>query len=598
MTTYRGTPVSEGVATGELYLPDAYARAVTSAETSAPAGAEPRAGTMGDGTRDSMGMASSCAATVTADDVRAAFAAVAADRHAFADRLRSAGRGHEADIVTIGALIAADPALSGPAIDALGSPSAGPAAWEPAAGGQEHATVRDTAGGFPLETATAAITAAAEAQASILEALPDPDIAQRAGDVRQVAAAVIAGLAGGTAQAPPPGTAFILVRAEVDPADLIRLVDAGDLVGAVSVGGGASSHAAIIARGLGLPMLAGADPAVVAEAPGRMAILDASPNTGSGELRVDPEPADLARARSAQDRVIAGVQGAARTADGDLVTILCNVASAAETRLGLANGAAGVGPLRTEIPFTRASGWPTRTEHLAALTPVLSLLAGKRAVVRLLDFAGDKIPPFAGAEGLPAFLHAPGALAAQLAAILQAGAGTDLAVMIPMVRAVDEVHLVRAELAVAAKAVGVDPPPLGIMVELAATAEAAPAFAGSVDFFSIGTNDLTADVLHRDRSALRPSDASERRVLAAVAATIHAAREAGIGVSVCGDAAADPAVLPQLLALGVRTVSVGAAKVPAVARWITETGASGPPETGPEGRPETGPGRETTPDAG
>ena len=110
----------------------------------------------------------------------------------------------------------------------------------------------------------------------------------------------------------------------------------------------------------------------------------------------------------------------ARTADGGDLTLLCNVASAAETRLGLANGAAGVGLLRTEIPFMHASGWPSRDDHLAALTPVLGLLTGRRAVVRLLDFAGDKIPPFPGAEGLAAFLHAPGALAAQLAAILEA----------------------------------------------------------------------------------------------------------------------------------------------------------------------------------
>jgi phosphoenolpyruvate-protein kinase (PTS system EI component) len=199
---------------------------------------------------------------------------------------------------------------------------------------------------------------------------------------------------------------------------------------------------------------------------------------------------------------------------------------------------------------------------------VLTLLRGRRAVVRLLDFAGDKVPPFPGAAGLAAFLHAPGALAAQLAAILQAGAGTDLAIMIPMVRSLAEVDLVRAQLAKAAKAAGADPPPLGMMVELAATAAAARAFAGSVDFFSIGTNDLTADVLRRDRSVLRPSDAAEPMVLTSVASVVRAAGEAGIGLSVCGDAAADPAVLPLLLSIGVRTVSVGAAKVPAVARWI------------------------------
>jgi phosphoenolpyruvate-protein kinase (PTS system EI component) len=543
MTAYRGTPVSEGAATGELYLPDA--------------------------------AAASADRTVTADDVRAAFAAVAAERGELADRLRAAGRDQEADIVTIGALMAADPALSGPAVDALSRPPADPAGPAPAERGTgrvAHGNVRDDAGRFPLATAAAAVTAAGETHALILAALPDPDLAQRAGDVRQAAAAVVARLGGGPGAEPPPQAAFILVRPDVDPADLIRLVDGGRLAGAVSVGGGATSHAAIIARGLGLPMLAGADPAVLAAPAGHQAVLDAA----DGVLVVDPEPADLARARAVGHGTTAVAAGAARTADGEAVTILCNVASAAETRLGLANGAAGVGLLRTEIPFTGAAGWPSRADHLAALTPVLGLLRGRRAVVRLLDFAGDKVPPFPGAEGLPAFLHAPGALAAQLAAVLQAGDGTDLAIMIPMVRSVAEVDLVRAELVRAAKAAGLDPPPLGMMVELADTARTAAAFAGGVDFFSIGTNDLTADVLGRDRSALGPADAAQQPVLNAIAATVRAAREAGIGLSVCGDSAADPAVLPLLLAIGVRTVSVGAAKVPAVARWIAQADTARP----------------------
>jgi phosphoenolpyruvate-protein kinase (PTS system EI component) len=523
MTVFRGTPVSDGVAAGELYLPDA-----ARSGASRPGGG---AGLEGGGAR--------------ADEVSAAFAAVAAERAGLAARLRASGRDGEAGIVEVGALIAADPALSAPAAAAV------------LAGTPAEAAVRD----------------AAEAQAAILEALPDPDLAQRASDVRQVAEAVIAWLAG--AMPVPQDGPFILVRREVDPADLIRLADDGGLAGAVSVGGGASSHAAIIARGLGLPMLAGADPAVLTAPAGHSAILDAT----AGELAVDPAPADLARvsgahhpsADNSKKRLGAeAAPGQAYTADGEPVTVLCNVASAAETRLGLANGAAGVGLLRTEIPFTGARGWPSREEHLARLGPILRLLAGKRAVVRLLDFSGDKIPPFTGAEGLRAFLAAPGALAAQLEAILAAGAGTGLSVMIPMVRSLDEVRHVRAELARAAKAAGTDPPPLGIMVELAATAAAAASFAEHVDFFSIGTNDLTADVLGRDRVALHPSSASERTVLAAVATVTRAAREAGIGVSVCGDAAADPQVLPLLLSVGVRTVSVGAAKVPQVAHWITQ----------------------------
>ena len=271
----------------------------------------------------------------------AAFAAVAAERAGLAARLRATGRDDEAGIVEVGALIAADPALSAPAAAAV------------LAGTPAEVAVRD----------------AAEAQAAILEALPDPDLAQRASDVRQVAEAVIARLAG--AMPAPPDGPFILVRREVDPADLIRLADDGGLAGAVSVGGGASSHAAIIARGLGLPMLAGADPAVLTAPPGHHAIVDAT----AGELAVDPAAADLARVSGARRNPLAdnskkrqgaeAVPGQASTADGELVTVLCNVASAAETRLGLANGAAGVGLLRTEIPFTGARGWPSRAEHLA-----------------------------------------------------------------------------------------------------------------------------------------------------------------------------------------------------------------------------------------
>ena len=177
-TSYRGTPVSEGMAAGELYLPDAVAGA--GAGTAAETGAE--------------------AVTVTAADVRAAFAGVAAERSTLAGRLREAGRDHEADIVEIGALMAADPALSEPALDALAATSA------PADGGDhaKHEPGRSDHRRYPLAAAAAAITAAAETQAAILAALPDPDLAQRASDVRQVATAVNARLAGDAAAARRP----------------------------------------------------------------------------------------------------------------------------------------------------------------------------------------------------------------------------------------------------------------------------------------------------------------------------------------------------------------------------------------------------------
>src|SRR5262249_5511332 len=242
------------------------------------------------------------------------------------------------------------------------------------------------------------------------------------------------------------------------------------------------------------------------------------------------------------------------------------------TLLGLSRGAAGVGLLRTEIGFTGASGWPSDADHLAQLTPILRLLEGRPAVVRLLDFSGDKVPPFLSGrvQGLTALLEAPGALRAQLGAIVRAGRRTRLSVLVPMVRSVDEVTTVRAALAEAAAEAGLDPPELGIMVEVAATAAAAETFGPVVDFFSIGTNDLSSEVLALDRAGpeTRPALAADPRVLALIDRVTEAAAARSTKVSVCGDAAADPLVLPLLIGLGVRTLSVGAARVPQVARHI------------------------------
>jgi len=539
---FAGLPVSEGIAWGALHIADT--------ET---------------------------AVSATPEEVGEAFAAVAAERFALAERLRAAGRDEEAGIIEVGGLIAADPLLAGPAV----------------------AAVRD--GG---DVATA-VRQATEAQAAVLEALAIPEMAERAGDVRQVAHAVLDRL-GQAGAAPRPAGDFILVRREVSPADLIELAEVG-LVGAVSVAGGASSHAAIIARGLGVPMIAGTDPAVLTAPAGQRGRLDAD----AGELVVGPEAGDVPAAQAGHDpsqrqpgpaaaatpagpaaaagaataATAAGAVGAARTADGRVITVLCNVASAAETRLGLAAGAAGVGLLRTEIPYPEALAWPTLAEHQAQLAPILGLLAGRPATVRLLDFSGDKIPPFLRGEagvgsgpageagvgsGLAALLAHRTALPDQLRAILQAGRGTDLAILIPMVSSLDEVRRVRDVLTKTAAALGADLPRLGIMVELQVTAETAGTFAPAVDFFSIGTNDLTGQVLGLDRRdpAAKPALAADPRVLALIARVADAGRQAGIGVSVCGDSAADPLVLPLLIGLGVDTLSVPAARVQRVRTWL------------------------------
>jgi multiphosphoryl transfer protein len=551
--------VSPGVATGQVYLGEAVTVGT------APAGPG------------------------TPDEVRAAFAAVAAERFALAERLRTEGRDDQAAIVEIGGLMAGDLTLVEAAVAAVTSGTG----------------------------AVAAVSGAAAAQADILAALPNEDLAARADDVRQVGQAVVAQLTS-AATVPPPAGDFVLIQREVDPADLIRLADEG-LTGAVSVTGGASSHAAIIARGLGLPMLAGVDPAVLDIPPGRPALVDAADPT-QGRLILDPDPApgapspaspatthappstQTSAASSAKPSTSTSPASSAkpstpstqasptssapqatsaspvhRTADGQEVTLLVNAASAREVRMGLAAGAAGVGLLRTEIPFVGAQAWPTQAEHEAALRPVLSLLAGRPAVVRLLDFSGDKIPPFlAGssgpkpANGLTSLLAAPDALGDQLRAILTTGRDTDLRIMVPMVTAVRELTDVAALLAGIAAQNNIEGLVLGMMVEVASTAAGVSAFTSTAGFFSVGTNDLTSDALGIDRADPRmsPALAADPRVLTLLARVTTAAAVARVPVSVCGDAAADPAVLPLLLGLGIRTFSVGAARVPQVAAWV------------------------------
>jgi phosphoenolpyruvate-protein kinase (PTS system EI component) len=505
---FRGLPVSEGTAAGRLHVAD-----------------------------------SGPSVSATPDQVAGAFAAVAAERFALAERLRAAGRDQEAAIIEVGGLIAADPALADPAVAAV-------------RGGTDAAT---------------AVRQAAEAQAAVIAALANREMAERAGDVRQVGHAVLDRLSR-TGAAPRPAGDFILVRREVSPADLIELAEAG-LVGAVSVAGGASSHAAIIARGLGVPMIAGTDPAVLTAPAGQLAVVDGN----KGELIVGPaapqRSATVARGGAGEEQP--APSGPARTADGREITVLCNVASVAETRRGLAAGATGVGLLRTEIPYAEALAWPTLAEQRSQLTPILSLLTGRIATVRLLDFSGDKIPPFLPAPrtpsgGLEALLTHPTALADQLRAVLEAGRGTNLAVLIPMVSSLSEVSRVRDVLHRVAAALGADRPRLGIMVELPATAAMADTFAPAVDFFSIGTNDLAGEVLGLDRRdpAAKPALAAHPQVLALIARVADAGRRAGIPVSVCGDSAADPLVLPLLLGLGVNTLSVPAARVQRVRSWL------------------------------
>jgi phosphocarrier protein FPr len=353
------------------------------------------------------------------------------------------------------------------------------------------------------------------------------------------------------------------------------------VLGIALAGGGATSHAAIVARSLGIPLVVGAGGTLLAVDDGRSVIVDGD----SGQVVIDPDEAAAAGAREAMEAVrtarrrSAADREPAVTSDGRRVVVLCNAATEAEVVAGLESGAEGVGLLRTELPFLEAASWPTRRQHEDALRPLLDHLHGRPVTVRVLDFGGDKTPPFLrdagtagsalGPRGVRLLLDAPDAMAAQLSALLEAARGCQLSVMVPMVARADDLRLVRDALRSAA---GLAPvPPLGAMVEVPAAALSADELVDESDFFSIGTNDLVQYTMAADREDPRLADlavAHHPAVLRLIKRTVEAAHARGRRVTVCGEAAADPIAFPLLLGMGVDGLSVGANRVSDVRRRV------------------------------
>ncbi|WP_194923361.1 putative PEP-binding protein [Catenulispora pinisilvae] len=541
--TYVGQSASGGTALGVLRHTEVVPAALGQRGSGAADGVGSSTGDSGD--VSGLGGAGGAGGDPVAE-VTDAFDAVAEQLAALARTLRDSGQTDLADIVEVDGYIAQDQELRG-------------------------AALRQVRAGEP---AARAVVQAVDEYGTMLATLDDPMLAERAADVRQVGRRVLAQLAGAgvgadAASAAPDGP-VVLVAHEIGAADLLEY---GDLVvAAVSLVGGPSSHASIIARSLGIPLVLGVSPAVLNHPDGTEVLIEAE----GPSVVVDPEPGErqaavavMAAARRRRE-ILAAERGLpSRTLDGRAVALRANVATAIETKAANNANADGVGLLRTELPFLDTHKWPTADQHTAVLTPILSKLAGKPVTVRTLDFADDKFPPLLADQavdghlgrGLPYMLAAPQAFANQFRAILTAGAACDLRIMIPMVATVDELASCARILAEVATELAVAAPPIGAMIELPAAVQIASELAGQAGFFSIGSNDLTSQILRLDRRdpAVSPALAAHPRVLQAIARTVTAAHERGLKVSVCGDAAAHPLVVPLLIGLGCDVLSVAPA---------------------------------------
>jgi phosphoenolpyruvate-protein phosphotransferase/dihydroxyacetone kinase phosphotransfer subunit len=426
-------------------------------------------------------------------------------------------------------------------------------------------------------TAERAFYDAAQAVAARYRALDEPLLRERATDVLDVGRRVVAALTG---ESDPGAAQGIVIAGELTPAGAAAL-DPARVIAIATAHGTATAHAAILARALGLPAVVGLGEDVLAIPDGTTLLLDGE----EGTIQIDP-PADVQReaterrerAEVRRARALERAHEKGTTRDGTRIEVFANLGSAGEAARAVELGAEGVGLLRTEFLFLDRAELPSEEEQAQTLREIALALDGRPLVVRTLDAGADKplpaLPmppetnPFLGVRGIRLGLQRQDVLAAQMRAILRVAAEHPLKVMLPMVATLEEISQTRAILERARADTGISAPlELGIMVEVPAAALTAAQLGAHVDFFSLGTNDLTQYTMAAERGDERLAPlltGPQPAVLRLVQETVAGAQQHGRWVGVCGELAGDPPTAVLLAGLGVTELSMAPALVPEV----------------------------------
>lgn len=454
--------------------------------------------------------------------------------------------------------------------------------------------------------AATALTQAAEEQAQLMEALPDPLFQARAADVRDAARRAVALLNVDSDTAPIALSdrisaltdPVILIAQDLTPSDSVQLPL--DKVRAIATAlGSTTSHAAILARARGIPAVVGLGPRLFADVrTGEQVILDGR----SGEVFINPSAEQVAAAQAAETarnlaretarRTATASRSRGQTRDGHPVPLLANVGSQVEAQLAAEEGAEGIGLLRTEFVFAERTVMPSAEEQAEIYRAIIEPFSGDshHIIIRTLDAGADKplpalqryveqLPqeanPALGVRGIRLQLRYPELLFEQLIGVQMAASGSaaHIQAMLPMVSTLEELAQGAAALEAAhaeyEQRLGKTQPKisLGIMIETPAAILTSDVLAAHAAFFSIGTNDLTQYLMSADR--LNPQLAElaqplQPAVLRAIGQVVEAAKKAGIFVGVCGEMAGEPSLALLLIGLGVSDLSMTPGSIAAV----------------------------------
>ena len=436
-----------------------------------------------------------------------------------------------------------------------------------------------------------AVASTADNFAQMFEAMDDDYMRGRAADVRDISGRVITVLAGGAGSGLDSDEPVIIAADDLAPSETVQL-DKDKVLSFVTAHGSENSHTAILARTMGIPALIGTGIDLDETVDGKLGIVDGT----NGVVYVDPDAELLEEMKKKQQeeqekkRLLQTLKGKENiTLDGQEVMLYANVGNIKDLGIALQNDAGGIGLFRSEFIYLGQDHYPTEEEQFQIYKTVAETMAGRRVIIRTLDIGADKQcdyfeldkedNPAMGLRAIRICLTRPEIFKTQLRALFRASVYGNINIMYPMIISVDEVRQIKAiveevKAELAEQGIEYGNPAQGIMIETPASVMMSRELAEEVDFFSIGTNDLTQYTLAIDRQNSKLDkffDSHHPAVLRMIQMTVENAHKAGIWCGICGELGADQALTKDFLAMGVDELSVSPGSILPLRKIILET---------------------------